>query len=432
MKPLLKSIIVKLLSWEASLVLKRHKPIVVGVTGSVGKTSTKEAIASVLAKKYDVRKSAKSFNSELGVPLTILGEDNPWSSITGWAGLLARGLWKGLFSREYPEALVLEMGVDRPGDMAHLTGWIRLDAAVVTHIGTTPVHVEAFPSVEAVAEEKMRILSAVQTDGAVILAHDDPTVLDYKDGIKQRVFTFGFDDGASVKGGYYNITYDTYGAPLGIAAKILIGSNAFPFSHNGVIGRQFVYPALAATAVGVAFNMNMVDILSALESLKPVPGRMRLIRGAAADGGEVLIVDDTYNASPIASHEALAAIADLRIRGKKLAILGDMKELGVLSRAAHHDIGKECASALDALATVGGEAREIAFGAREAGMMTIRQFDAGTDEALAWATKELKSGDVLLIKGSQSMRLERVVRGLLADKRDVKHLVRQDPEWEVR
>lgn len=428
MKSFLKSIIVAILTWEASLVLRRHQPIVVGITGSVGKTSTKGVIAAVLSKKYDVRKSAKSFNSEFGVPLAILGEDTAWGSLSGWSAVIWRGFWKALFSRSYPEALVLEMGVDQPGDMARLAKWVRLDVAVVTHIGTTPVHVEAFPSVEAVAQEKMHILSTVQPNGAVILTHDDPTVLAYKEGIKQRVFTFGFDDGASVKGGYYNIAYDAYGAPLGIAAKILIGSNAFPFSQNGVIGRQFVYPALAATAVGMAFGMNMVDILSALESLKPVSGRMRLLRGK----NETLIVDDTYNASPAAAHEALVALADLRVRGKKLAILGDMKELGALSRAAHREVGKECASTLDSLVTVGAEAREIALGAQEAGMMNVRQFDAGTDEALAWAKKELSSGDVLLVKGSQSMRLEKVVKGLLSDQRDVKHLVRQDAEWSKR
>lgn len=428
MKSLLKKVITKIISWEAALLLRRHQPIVVGVTGSVGKTSTKEVIAAVLSKKYDVRKSAKSFNSELGVPLTILGEDNAWGSVSGWSAIIWRGLWKALFSKKYPQALVLEMGVDQPGDMARLVSWIRLDVAVITHIGTTPVHVEAFSSVQAVAEEKTKILSAVHADGAVVLIHDDPTVIAYKEGIKQRVFTFGFDDGATVKGGYYNITYDTYGAPLGIAAKILIGSNAFPFSQNGIIGRQFVYPVLAATAVGMAFDMNMVDILSALETLKPVSGRMRLLRGQ----NESLIIDDTYNASPVASHEALAAIGDLRVRGKKLAILADMKELGDLSRNAHRTVGKECAAVLDTLVTVGSEAREIALGAQEAGMMNVRQFDAGTDEALAWATKEVGEGDVVLIKGSQSMRLEHVVKGLLADQRDVKHLVRQDAEWSKR
>ncbi|MDQ5927619.1 MAG: hypothetical protein QG633_57 [Patescibacteria group bacterium] len=428
MKSLLKKIITKIISWEASLLLRRHQPVVVGVTGSVGKTSTKEVVAAVLSKKYDVRKSAKSFNSELGVPLTILGEDNAWGSLSGWSAIIWRGLWKALFSRTYPQALVLEMGVDQPGDMGRLVRWIRLDVAVVTHIGTTPVHAGAFSSAKAVAEEKMKILSAVHPDGAVVLTHDDPTVIEYKEDIKQRVFTFGMDEGATVKGGYYNITYDTYGAPLGIAAKILIGSNAFPFSQNGVIGRQFVYPALAATAVGMAFDMNMVDILSALEALKPVSGRMRLLKGT----NETLIIDDTYNASPIACHEALAALGDLRVRGKKLAILGDMKELGELSKSAHRTVGKECATVLDILVTVGSEAREIALGAQEAGMMNVRQFDAGTDEALAWAKKELASGDVLLVKGSQSMRLEKVVKGLLGDQRDVKHLVRQDAEWSKR
>lgn len=428
MKSLIKKIIVYILTLEARLVLMRHKPFIIGITGSVGKTSTKEVVAAVVSQKYITRKSKKSFNSpDFGVALTILNEDTAWGSILGWLGVMWRGLLTALFSRTYPEALVLEMGIDAPGDMQSLSRWVPLDAAVITHIGTTPVHTEAFSSPEAVAREKMYILDAIKPHGFVVLTHDDPVVMKYKERIKQRVFTFGFEEGAMVKGGYYTITYDAFGAPTGIAAKILIGSNAFPFIMAGAIGRQFVYPTIAATAVGQALDINMVEILSALDSVKLEPGRMRLIAGA----GETLLIDDSYNSSPIAAREAVAALGDIRVRGKRIAILGDMRELGKLSKDAHREIGKLVADVADKLATVGEEAAQIAVGAQEAGLVHVRPL-ATPEEALAWVRKEMHAGDVVLIKGSQGIRLEKVVKGLLADERDVKKLVRQGVEWEVR
>lgn len=427
MKSLIKKIVIAILTLEARAVLMRHKPLVIGVTGSVGKTSTKEAIATVLERAFDVRKSAKSFNSEFGVPLTVLGEDTAWNSALGWLGIMWRGMITALFSKTYPQALVLEMGVDAPDDMRRLAQWITLDGAVITHVGSTPVHAEAFDSPSGVLKEKMHILKAVRPKGFVVLAHDDALVMSYKETIKQRVFTFGFEEGAMIKGGYQTITYDAFGAPTGIAAKILIGSNAFPFIMAGVIGRQFVYPALAATAVGQALGMNMVEILAGLESLKPSPGRMRLLAGVK----ETLIIDDSYNASPVAVREALAALADVRVRGKKIAVLGDMRELGALSKNAHREVGKLLAGVVDKLVTVGEEAREIAVGAQAAGLVHARSLETA-EEALAWVRKEMQNGDAILIKGSQSIRVEKVTKGLLADERDVKKLVRQDAEWEVR
>lgn len=427
MKAFLKKIIIALLILEARLVLARYKPFIIGITGSVGKTSTKEAVVAVISKKYRTRGNAKSFNSEFGVPLTILGEDTAWGSALGWLGVLWRGLGVVLFSRSYPEALVLEMGVDGPGDMEALVRWLPLDAAVINHVGKTPVHAEAFSSPEALLAEKMKILTAVDPNGFVVLAHDDPSVMRYKESIKQRVFTSGFEEGATVKGGYYTITYDAYGAPTGLAAKILMGSNAFPLMLTGVIGKHFVNPALVATAVGMAMNINMVEILSAFELAKLAPGRMRLLAGAK----ETLLIDDSYNSSPIAAREALSALGDVRVRGKKIAILGDMRELGALSKNAHRDIGKAAALVVDKLVTVGDEAQGIATGAQEAGLLHVRSLRTA-EEALAWIRKEMHAGDVILIKGSQSIRLEKVVAGLLANEGDRKYLVRQGKEWEVR
>jgi UDP-N-acetylmuramoyl-tripeptide--D-alanyl-D-alanine ligase len=426
-KSFFKTLITHLLTLEARMVLRKHKPVIIGITGSVGKTSTKDAIAAVVGNNYRVRASKKSFNSEFGIPLTILDEDTAWTNVFGWLRILFSGLITALFSRDYPEVLVLEIGVDHPGDMARAMAWVSLDIAVVTYIGERPVHMEAFGSAEKLLEEKMLIRTGLKSDGALILIQDDPKVLSYATTFPGRVTTFGFNDGATVRSERYAIRYDAYGAPIGIEAHILIGSSSFSVVYDGIIGRQFVYPLLAACAVAGACGIEVGNAVHVFEQSTPESGRMRLLQGTRG----TLLVDDTYNASPVATIEALNALVDLRVRGKKVAVLADMKELGHVSKEAHHDIGTHAASIVDLLVTIGPESKEMALAAKSAGLTDIVSFDTAA-EAAPYVREHIADGDVVLCKGSQSMRVEHVVRSLLANPRDVKLLVRQGTAWTRR
>lgn len=426
MKGLLKNLIAAILTLEARAVLKRYRPVVIGVTGSVGKTSAKDAIAEVVRTRYSVRSSNKSFNSELGVPLTILGEDTAWGSAVGWLSVILSGLGSILLPKRYPEVVVIEIGIDHPGDMGRIMKWLSLDIAVVTYIGDAPVHLENFMSVEQLVEEKMCILQGLKRDGALVVVHDDPRVLAYEEGFAGRTTTFGFGEGATVRGDRYFIRYDAYGAPQGIGANVLIGSSVFPFSYDGVIGRQFVYPVLAACAVASACGIDMQKAIGALNHL-PSEGRMRLLKGVRAS----LIIDDTYNSSPVAAREALEALRDLRVRGKKRAVLGDMKELGRISTKAHQEIGELAAGIVDSLVTIGPEARETAAAAKKAGLKDVISFDSSR-EAASYVREHVENGDAVLCKGSQSIRVEHIVKELLADPADSTLLVRQGVEWEKR
>ncbi len=426
MKGIIKNLIASILTFEARAVIRKYRPVIIGVTGSVGKTSTKDAIAEVVRTAYSVRSSQKSFNSEFGVPLTILGRDTAWGSVTGWLSIIFAGLGMILFREQYPEVLVLEVGVDHPGDMTRVMQWLPLDIALVTYIGPTPVHLENFMSVEQLTEEKMQILRGLKKDGALILIQDDPSVLAYENKFSGRVSTFGFGEGATVRGDRYLIHYDAFGAPQGIEGNILVGSSAFPFSYSGVIGRQFVYPVLAACAVAGACGIEVEKALGALNHL-PSAGRMRLLHGIR----ESLIVDDTYNSSPVAAREALEALRDLRVRGKKRAVLGDMKELGRISKDAHREIGELAAEIVDTLITVGPEAKEMGIAAKKAGLKDVVMFEASR-EAAPYVREHVESGDVILCKGSQSLRVEHVTKTLLADSADVALLVRQGKEWDKR
>ena len=168
MRGVFKSIIVWILQAEAKAVLRKYTPKVVAITGSVGKTSTKDAVYAVLSKKYHVRKSEKSFNSEVGVPLTILGLGNAWGNPLHWLQNIIDGLSLIVTTRPYPEWLVLEVGADRPGDIRSLASWIKVDVAIITRLPEVPVHVEFFDSVEAVIEEKASLMDAVRPGGSPV------------------------------------------------------------------------------------------------------------------------------------------------------------------------------------------------------------------------------------------------------------------------
>lgn len=428
MKSFFKKIVVSILRLEARVVLWRFRPRVVGITGSVGKTTTKDAIATILEASYSVKKSHKSFNSEFGVPLTILGLDTAWESVWGWVWNVVRGLWVAFGIHGYPKWLVLEMGVDHPGDMQQLVRWVKLDVAVITLVAETPVHVEFFSSPRAVFEEKSVILEALKPNGVAILGYDDEKVRELGETIKNRVYTFGHDADADVHGDYYAIEYDAVGNVEGVSFKVMFDGNVVPTRLHDVVGRHIMYPVLAALAVGLSQEESAVVMTGALASFETPPGRMRLLSGKRGS----VIIDDTYNASPVAVEQALETLKEIRVRGRKIAVLGDMMELGKHSEEAHRFVGERVAGVVEMLVCVGPRARGIAESARANGLPTVSVYD-NAHQAGAYLATVVAEGDVVLMKGSQSVRLERAVEQVLAEhERKEELLVRQGKAWAIR
>jgi UDP-N-acetylmuramoyl-tripeptide--D-alanyl-D-alanine ligase len=186
MKSLFKKIIVAIITWEARMLIARTRPHIIGITGSVGKTSTKDAVYTVLKQKVRVRKSEKSFNSEIGVPLTILGLPNAWNNPIRWIKNIIDGALVVAFPGNYPEWLVLEIGVDRPGDIARLTTWIKPDIVILTRLPDVPVHVEFFSSPEAVIAEKSQLVDALKSEGIFVFNNDDEAIVKIKEGVRQQ------------------------------------------------------------------------------------------------------------------------------------------------------------------------------------------------------------------------------------------------------
>jgi UDP-N-acetylmuramoyl-tripeptide--D-alanyl-D-alanine ligase len=431
MKTTFKKIIAFILKGESRLVLWKYKPKIIAITGSVGKTSTKDAVYAVLSRLTYVRKSEKSFNSEIGLPLTILGVPNGWSNPLIWLTNVFKGLWLFIWPHKYPKWLVLEVGVGKPGDMRQTASWLKTDAVIMTTIGEMPVHIEFFESRKHLVEEKSELIKTLKPDGFLILNADDETVLEMKTKTRNLTITYGFKEGADIFGSGDSISYNEKGGPEGIIFRIDSEGKSLPVVIDGVFGRNHVYASLGALALSSALKFNMLSAVEALKNYDVPPGRMRLLKGI----NESLIIDDTYNSSPVACESALKTLGEVKNAGRKIAILGDMLELGKHTEEAHKNIGKitgkNLSENMDVLMVVGQRAKNIKEGAIAEGMNPKKIFDfLDSAEAGNFIKTFIQPGDIILVKGSQGMRMERVVEAILSDQKNKsKLLVRQDKEW---
>jgi UDP-N-acetylmuramoyl-tripeptide--D-alanyl-D-alanine ligase len=431
MKDTFKKIIAKILELESRAIIKKYQPKIIAITGSVGKTSTKDAIYAVISKSFHARKSEKSFNSDIGVPLTILGCNNAWNDPVKWLMNIWLGLSYIIFNKSYPEWLVLEVGADRPGDIKKISKWLKPDVVVVTKFANVPVHIEYFKSKDEVVAEKGHLVDALKHNGALILNSDDADVYAFKNKTTNQIITYGLLGDAEVKATNYSVYYsENDGEPFGVCFKVEYQGNCLPVNIIGTLGANNIYSSLAALAVGISLNMNLVEATENLAGFIPPKGRMNLIKGSK----KTTIIDDTYNSSPVALSSALQTLQDLKTKKRKIAVLGDMMELGKHTSESHKSAGVLAASSCDVLVTVGLRSRVLAESAIDSGLDedSVLQFDDSL-EAGKYLKSILKEGDIILVKGSQSTRMERVVKEIMAEPgQAVDLLVRQEKEWLAR
>jgi UDP-N-acetylmuramoyl-tripeptide--D-alanyl-D-alanine ligase len=352
---------------------------VIGITGSTGKTSTKDFLAAALGARFRVVATKGNRNNELGVPLTLLdaGADT--------------------------DVLVVEMGMRGPGQIESLCDLARPDAGLVTNIGQT--HMELMGSQEAIVAAKGELVRCISADGAVFLNGDDSLTRELASASAASITWYGVTEGVDVRAS--DLEVDESGCPtVTLAAGEESARVRLP-----VPGRHNAYTAAAATAVALWMGVPLDDIAAALEQVTVSDMRMQVF--TAANG--VTVVNDAYNASPTSMRAAVAALADMKAEGSRIAVLGDMAELGTLSELAHFKLGEDVArSGIEALVTVGELARHIGDGARVAGMdADAVRACASVDEASEVLDDLARSGDIVLVKASRSVGLERVVEGIL-------------------
>jgi UDP-N-acetylmuramoyl-tripeptide--D-alanyl-D-alanine ligase len=362
----------RLAAWHRS---RFHVPVV-GITGSIGKTTAKELTAAVLATRGEVLKPASSFNNQWGLPLTLL--------------------------RLGPEhsAAVVEIGTNQAGEIATLAAIARPTIGVVTLVAA--VHTEFLGSIEGVREEKAALVRALPPEGVAVLNADDPRVASMARETQARVVTFGRAAAMVRAAGEITESEAGVGFTLEIDGRRQPVTIAFAGRHN-------VVNALAAAAAGVALDLSLEDIARGLAAARPVGGR-----GVWKRAGEVAILDDTYNASPLSVRAALETLATRRGRHRTIVVLGDMLELGALTEEAHREVGRLVA-ALPADEFVGvGRAAALAVEAARGAGLTESHHTATFEDTVAHLLKRLAPGDVVLVKGSRGMRMERVVDALVA------------------
>jgi UDP-N-acetylmuramoyl-tripeptide--D-alanyl-D-alanine ligase len=424
MKEYLKKILQRILFILSRAILKKYNPKVVGITGSIGKSSAKEAVFAVLKNKFRTRENIKNYNNEIGLPLTIIGELSPGHSLGGWFKLFLRAVKLIIIEdKSYPEILVLEMGIDRIGDMKYLTELAPTDIGIVTNVG--PVHLEYFKTQEKIAKEKSILVSKLKPGGWGVLNIDSLKVAEMKNVVRGRFLTYGLSREAQVRALEINLSYRD-DAVIGTSFKLHYNGAVVPVLLSGVLAEHLVNAALAAAAVGVILEMNLIEISEALKNYRVPTGRMNLLDGIKG----TKIIDDSYNASPESTVAAVNVLGEIKVNGKKIAVLGDMLELGDYETKGHQEVGQAIIeNKIDELVVVGARAKIIARTAGDAGMKNIKNFDTSI-EAGEYLLNVVKTGDLILVKGSQGMRMERVSKVLLADPSRAKELlVRQDGGW---
>ena len=402
----------------ASLFLLRYKPKIIGITGSVGKSSTKEAIYTVLSAKFKVRRSLSSYNNEIGVPLTIIGEESKGAHILAWMVVFFKAIGNLIYDKDYPEVIVLEMGVDKPRDLEYLLSFIKPKIAVITSIGAA--HLEKMNSEQEIFKEKAKLVLTLPKKGVAILNFDDPRLRELGLQIKNKVIFYGLSNQANMYAS--EIRHEM----TGMTFNLNYAGSVIPVSITS-LGVGQVHAALAACSVATILGMDVVSASNELKKIKGLKGSLKLLSGK----NETRILDDSYNSNPISASSSLKAAAGIKESlgaNRLIAILGNMLELGKTSRRAHINLGREAAEMVDMVIAVGTEAKNIYSGAEE-NLSGSALWFANSKVAAKKILAIIKPGDLILIKGSQGDRMEKVSEVLLKNKSDIKHLPRMSGLW---
>lgn len=343
---------------------------VIGVTGSVGKTTTKEMIHAVMSSKYNTLKNEGNLNNEIGVPLTLFRLE------------------------KCHEAAVIEMGMSNFGEISRITKAVKPDVAVISNIGVS--HIENLGSRNGILKAKLEILEGMKADAPVIFNADDDMLVTVRPA-SHPVIYYGIEN-ENVNYKAENITSKESETELTVGFKGGAGKACLPYP-----GRHNVYNSLAAVAVGGLFDIEPQDALEALKNYTPAGMRQRINKKNG-----ITFIEDCYNASPDSQAAALAVLSSMNSK-RKIAVIGDMLELGEVSKESHYGVGVKAAeNGIDALFTYGERARETAKAAVEGGIADVRCFD-DKNELSRLLSQYLCEGDAVLFKASRGMKLEDVI-----------------------
>ena len=414
---MMKQFVTSLLEYQARRLLKKFKPKIVAVTGSVGKTTTKLSIATVLSQKYRVLAHYGSYNTPIAIPLAMFDMKLPLklkNPLTWWR--VYRAMSRQL-KQPYPyDVLVLELGADHPGDIQYFKKYLTPDIGVVTAVA--PEHMEYFGTMDAVAQDELAI---TQFSRLTLINRDDVSA-DYSKYVPEGINldTYGTSGVAE-----YHFLTDSYEVQKGFTGTFVSPEYGSQKVTLSVVGEHIVRAAVGAAAVGIKLGLTAEQIQAGLQDIRPMNGRMNILRGL----NNATIIDDSYNSSPVAAVAALQTLYLFPAK-QRIAILGSMNELGTYSQEAHEQVGKACDPALlDWVITIGEQAKKYLAPIAERRGCRVRSFDSPY-EAGACAHQLMEPGAVILVKGSQNrVFAEEAVKILLHSTEEESSLVRQTANW---
>jgi UDP-N-acetylmuramoyl-tripeptide--D-alanyl-D-alanine ligase len=357
---------------------RNRRPLkVLAITGSNGKTSTRMLMEPVISQKFETLSTTGNLNNHIGLPLTLL--------------------------RLTPthRAAVLELGMNHAGEISYLGSICEPDVGVITNVA--PAHLEGLGSIEDVVQAKAELLERIRPGGTAILNADDARVAALAEGLDRTVIFFGTARQAAVRADDIRLTES------GMAFRLTIPSGSLPVIL-ATPARVMVFNALAAAAAGEVMGVSPERIKAGLESFSPQPGRM----GIRRPGRDIRLLDDTYNANPASMVAAIETLTRMRGKGRTIAVLGDMLELGAQSASLHRQIGRAAGDArIDRLYVAGRFAAEVADGARAAQMPSARIFCGDKQAIVDQLCSYLQGGELILVKGSRGMAMEEVVEAIV-------------------
>ncbi|MDD3647667.1 MAG: Mur ligase family protein [Candidatus Dojkabacteria bacterium] len=433
MKKVFSTIILEYLQYLTRLYVKRQDIDIFGLTGSVGKTTLTLALYEVLSKKYKVGmtyRDGHGLNSESGIPFAILNIHIRGYSPIDWLRYLVTATWNFFLKKSDYQKFIIEMGVDKPGDMDFILSMTKVDLGIFLSISKT--HTENFEKLDkdllhAVFEEKSKIIRALDKDGWAVLNYDIPLIRDLEKITKAKVITFGLSEGPDVQGIVKNVSSDLF------EGGILYKNDVYAIKIDKFFVSKGVFTTLlAAFAVGITYGIRAGDCIAALESIKMPAGRLSKVDGIK----DTVIIDSSYNASKTSMLEA-ADILSLFEERKKVAVLGDMRELGKESKSEHEEIAVRFAKIADEMILIGPDMKgyflpkAVKSGFNKSHLHTCDN----AWEALDFAKNELiQGGEAILVKGSQNtLFLEIIVEGLMKNPSQAERLLcRRGEYWEKK
>jgi UDP-N-acetylmuramoyl-tripeptide--D-alanyl-D-alanine ligase len=424
--------ILTLLEKVASALILRFKPKVVCITGSVGKTSTKEAIASALITSYTVRKTSRNYNNDYGVPIAVIGGFESEEGFFALATILIYGLWQLYFQSKFPQVLVIEVGAGKIGEIERIAKWLKPDMVVVTNLPDVPSHLGVFGSKEMIIREKKFLVSAMDKEGILIIDKNESNAKYFYENFHGK--TLFYDGDKFIRESNYTIVYkdqDNFNHPVGFKFEASLnnieskGSKKI-LTFSGFLGIQNMKAINAAILVAIELNCDADNILKGIQKYKPECGRLRII---PEPDGKVTVLDDTFNASPRAIENSVKTLLSLEIKNgqRRIAVLGDMINFGKDVERIHKQTAARELSRVDILITVGNVSNVWQEFNKNSHHLN-RHFKNSTNAA-RYIEKFQKDGDIILFKGGHLVRLEKAVAFLTGCSSEC--LVRQEKYYKT-